>query len=113
MGEAVACGDRWAMSTLRTAGRLVGETVAGLVSALNPALIVVGGGVVHWGPSFLGELRSAVYHRSMPLATRSLPIVTSELDGLAGVLGASLLAVEGVLSPLEGAGRSSLEVATG
>ncbi|HLJ59679.1 MAG TPA: ROK family transcriptional regulator [bacterium] len=113
MSEAVACGDRWAMSTLRTSGRLVGETVAGLVSALNPALIVVGGGVLHWGPGFLGELRSAVYHRSMPLATRSLPIVTSELDGRAGILGASLLAVEGALSPLEAAGRSSLQVLTG
>jgi hypothetical protein len=33
----------------------------------------------------------------LPLATRNLPIVLSELEGVAGVTGASVLAAEGVL----------------
>ena len=43
------------------------------------------------------EIRSVVYQRSLPLATRNLPIVLGELGGTAGVIGASVLAAEGVL----------------
>ena len=49
------------------------------------------------GHSLLAEIRSTVYGRSLPLATRNLPIVLSELEGVAGVTGASVLAAEGVL----------------
>ena len=49
------------------------------------------------GHSLLAEIRSAVYRRSLPLATRDLPIVFSKLDQTAGVTGASVLAAEGVL----------------
>jgi predicted NBD/HSP70 family sugar kinase len=70
-----------------------------LVSTLNPSLIVIGGGVANIGHSLLAEIRSTVYRRSLPLATRNLPIVLSELDESAGMVGASVLAAEGVLTP--------------
>jgi len=76
----------------------VGQVLATLVSTLNPSLIVVGGGVANIGHSLLAEIRSAVYRRSLPLATRNLPIVLSELDEIAGVVGSSVLASEGVLT---------------
>ena len=75
----------------------MGQVLATLVSTLNPSLIVVGGGVANIGHSLLAEIRSTVYRRSLPLATRNLPIVLSELDQTAGVTGASVLAAEGVL----------------
>ena len=71
--------------------------LASLVSMLNPSLII-GGGVSHIGNALLAEIRSAVYQRSLPLATRNLPIVMSELDNVAGVTGASATAAEGVLA---------------
>jgi len=71
--------------------------LATLVSTLNPSLIVIGGGVANMGHSLLAEIPSTVSHRSMPLARRNLPIVLSELDKVAGVAGASILAAEGVL----------------
>ena len=40
-----------------------------------------------------------VYRRSLPLATQHLRIVASRTKGRAGVLGASAMAVEHVLSP--------------
>jgi hypothetical protein len=58
---------------------------------------VVGGGVANIGHSLLAEIRSVVYRRSLPLATRDLPVVLSELGLVAGVTGASVLAAEGVL----------------
>ena len=86
-----------ALQIIRESGRLVGQVLAMLVSTLNPSLIVVGGGVANIGNSLLAEIRSTVYRRSLPLATRDLPIVLSELDQEAGVTGASVLAAEGML----------------
>jgi glucokinase-like ROK family protein len=97
VGEAASVGDYHALEIIREAGRLVGRALATLVSTLNPSLIVIGGGVANIGHSLLAEIRSTVYHRSLPLATRNLPIVLSELDQVAGVTGASVLAAEGVL----------------
>jgi glucokinase-like ROK family protein len=97
VGEAASLGDYHALQIIRNSGRLVGRVLAMLVSTLNPSLIVVGGGVANIGHALLAEIRSAVYGRSLPLATRDLPIVHSELGPVAGVTGASVLAAEGVL----------------
>ena len=97
VGEAASLGDYRALEIIRESGRLVGGVLATLVSTLNPSLIVIGGGVANIGHSLLAEIRSTVYRRSLPLATRNLPIVLSELEGEAGVTGASVLAAEGVL----------------
>ncbi len=97
VGEAASLGDYQALQIIKDSGRLIGQVLAMLVSTLNPSLIVVGGGVANIGHSLLAEIRSVVYRRSLPLATRDLPIVLSELDQVAGVTGASVLAAEGVL----------------
>ncbi len=97
VGEAASRGDYHALQIIKESGRLVGQVLATLVSTLNPSIIVVGGGVANIGHSLLAEIRGAVYRRSLPLATRNLPIVPSELDQIAGVTGASVLAAEGVL----------------
>ena len=108
VGEAASRGDYHALQIIKESGRLVGQVLATLVSTLNPSLIVVGGGVANIGHSLLAEIRSAVYRRSLPLATRDLPIVLSELDQEAGVTGASVLAVEGVLQTTRVANEASM-----
>jgi glucokinase-like ROK family protein len=97
VGEAAGVGDYEALSVIRGSGRLIGRVLATLVSVLNPSLIVIGGGVSQSGHTFLAEIRSTIYHRSLPLATRNLPIVLSELENDAGVVGASVLAAQSVL----------------
>lgn len=98
VGRAAGLGDYEALTIVRETGHLIGQVLATLVSVLNPSMIVIGGGVPQIGHSFLAEIRSAVYQRSLPLATRNLPIVLSELESDAGVVGASVLAAEGVLT---------------
>jgi glucokinase-like ROK family protein len=98
IGEAARRGDACALDVIRRTGGLVGQTLASVVSVLNPSLIVIGGGVSHIGNALLAEIRSSVYRRSLPLATRNLPVVMSELDDVAGVVGASVMAAEGVLA---------------
>jgi glucokinase-like ROK family protein len=98
VGEAARRGDYCALTIVRKSGRLIGQTLASAVNVLNPSMIVIGVGVSRVGNALLAEVRSAIYQRSLPLATRNLPIVMSELDDVAGVVGASAMAAGEVLS---------------
>ncbi|WP_345270038.1 ROK family transcriptional regulator [Nocardioides nanhaiensis] len=104
LGEALAAGDRVTATLLREGGRRVGHVLAGLVSFLNPAVIVVGGRVSGLGHVLLAEIRSATYRRSLPQATRDLRIVLSELPEQGGVVGAAHLVSDVVLAPATGVG---------
>ncbi|MFH6691051.1 ROK family protein, partial [Cellulosimicrobium funkei] len=92
-------GDLAASQAVRQAGRDIGSVLAACVSLLNPSLIVIGGIVAEAGEHLIAGIREIVYQRSLPLATQHLRIVTSQARGQAGVLGASAMAVDHVLSP--------------
>ena len=62
--------------------------------SIIPDMIVIGGGVSNLGNLLLSSIRQAVLGRSLPLATRDLQIVFSEIGSDAGVLGAVSLAME-------------------
>jgi len=96
VGRAAAEGDPHCIGLIRQGGRYVGDVLAALVSFMNPAMIVIGGGVSGVGHLLLAEIRSVVYRRSLPLATGNLPLVLSELGPRAGVTGAQLLATDHV-----------------
>jgi glucokinase-like ROK family protein len=85
-------GDAMCIQLIRDGGQRVGTVLAGLVSFINPSMIVIGGGLARLGHLLLAEIRSVVYRRSLPLATSNLPIVMSELGPRAGVAGAAVLA---------------------
>lgn len=90
----VRAGDVTAGAAVRDAGRTIGEVLAACVSMLNPSVIVVGGTLAEAGEHLLAGIREVVYRRSLPLATQHLRIVASRTKGRAGVLGASVMAVE-------------------
>lgn len=92
VGEGADEGDPTCIGLIRDGGRRLGGVLASQVSFLNPAMIVIGGGLAHLGHLLLAEVRSVVYRRSLPLATRNLPVVLSELGPRAGVVGAAVLA---------------------
>lgn len=96
---AVRAGDPAARAAVREAGRDIGRVLATCVSILNPSVIVVGGIVAEAGEHLLAGIREVVYRRSLPLATEHLRIVTTRTKGRAGVLGASVMAADHVLSP--------------
>lgn len=88
-----------AIQALRQAGRDVGDVLATCVNLLNPSVIVIGGSLSHVGEHLMAGVREVVYHRSLPLATSTLRIVPSMAGDQAGVLGASRMVVDHVLSP--------------
>jgi predicted NBD/HSP70 family sugar kinase len=99
IAELVRAGNVDVVRLVRESGRVIGEIMAGLVNALNPAVIVVGGDVAHAHRPLFAGIREIVNKRSTPLATQRLQIVRSALGDHAGVRGAALMAVEHALSP--------------
>lgn len=93
-----AAGDTVVLQMLATAGERIGDALTLAVSLLNPAMIVVGGELVH--DHFLAALRQAVYRRAPPLATRQLQIVASPLGQTAGLHGVAQMMVDTVFEPL-------------
>ena len=98
VSRAAGFGDGASLALLQSSGRRVGAMLASVVNFFNPSLIVIGGGVANSGDGFLAAIRETVYRRSLPLATRHLLIQRSSLAGLAGVLGASAMVVDELLS---------------
>ncbi len=92
-------GDAPARALLARAGRLVGTTLATLVSFYNPGLVVLGGSVVRAGDHVLAAIRESVYRRSLPLATRTLRIEMSALVETAGLTGTVYLALDELFAP--------------
>jgi predicted NBD/HSP70 family sugar kinase len=95
----IRAGDPVAARLARRAGRILGEAVADTVSVLNPAVVVIGGQLAHAEDQLLAGIREVVYQRCLPLATRSLQLVRTQLDLRAGVLGLALLLTDAILAP--------------
>lgn len=95
---AASSGDVAATSLMAAAGMRIGETLATLVSFFNPALIVLGGGVINAGDNLLATIRHVLYRLSPPLATRDLRIARTILGDRAGLIGAAFMATDELFS---------------
>lgn len=98
VGWAAAHGDGVSRELITAAGRRIGRMVATLVNALNPSLVVIGGGVTGLGDALIAAVRETVYARSLPLATRDLLIVRSNLGHQAGRIGAASMVADELFS---------------
>jgi predicted NBD/HSP70 family sugar kinase len=101
LGDVVAAtkaGELAAIQAVRQAGRDIGEVLTTCVSVLNPSVIAIGGSLALAGEHLLAGVREVVYSRSMPLATEHLTIAQSRAGLDAGIIGASVMAIDYALS---------------
>ncbi|MFI7573898.1 ROK family protein [Micromonospora sp. NPDC049497] len=91
LAAAAGAGDPAAHGVVREAGRRLGQVLVGLVSFVNPAIVIIGGAPAGLGHALLAEVRALVYRRSAPLATGTMSIVLSDLNERATVVGAARL----------------------
>lgn len=98
VGNAAREGDILSIEVIRESGQMIGEVVASLVNFYNPKTIYIGGGVSNIGNLLLSSIRTVVFTRSTPLATRNLRIDFSPSGQDAGVTGAFALAIESVFT---------------
>lgn len=85
-------GDPGCARVLADAARRTGEVVAGLVTVLDPQLVVVGGELAHADAGAVEALRESVRRNSLPHRFATADVVAGSLGTRAELLGALELA---------------------
>lgn len=86
-------GDAQAREVLAGVGRRLGAGLVSVVNALDPEVVVIGGGAVSAGELLLAPARAVVAERALPPVS-SVRIVPAHFGDESGMLGAALLAFE-------------------
>ncbi|MFY9197334.1 MAG: ROK family protein [Bacillota bacterium] len=90
-------GEPGAVEVLNRAISYVGMGCANLVTAFNPDVLVIGGGIgleYCRRPKLYGEICKTVNNISQPIAAQHVKIVPAELGRVAGMVGAAKLAFD-------------------
>jgi glucokinase len=91
--EAARAGDPFAVEQLQVLGRWLGEGIASLTAVLDPAVVVIGGGVSEAGDLLLDPVRAAFGSQLTGRGHRPvLDIRRARLGNRAGLIGAADLA---------------------
>ena len=90
-------GDIRTTTRLRSAGKLLGQTLSTVVNFINPSLVVLGGGLSQAEP-YIAAIKSQLYAGCHPLATKDLRIEDSLAGSQAGLLGAGQQCLRSVLA---------------
>ncbi len=88
-------GDAAARSVLAETAGWIAMGAANLISALNPQMVVLGGGLMQAGDLMIDAIRRAVLDWAQPVAARDTRIELSRLGEDAGLTGAARLALGG------------------
>jgi glucokinase len=94
IAKAAQRGDRLALELIGTAGRYFGMSLANIVEALNPEVIVIGGGLARIGSILLDPCFKAMDENIHPVLVGVTRIVPSQLWDDAGLVGAAALVWE-------------------
>jgi glucokinase len=86
-------GDAAARAVMSLIGERLGVGIGSIVNALNPAVVVIGGGAVAGGDLLLEPARRVVAERALPPNRDQVRIVTAHFGDQAGMVGAGLLAL--------------------
>ncbi len=93
-------GDERCADVVAEAGATIGAALAGLVLAVNPQVVVVGGELSETGETLLAPLRGALLRHALPNRIAPLEVVRSRLGARAEMVGALALAVQSTAVPL-------------
>jgi glucokinase len=88
--------DELARSVLRETAEVLGTAIASVINLLNIEVVVLGGGVMAAGDLFLTPIREETRKRTMAPAYDGCSIVAARLEQDAGIIGAALIARDGV-----------------
>jgi glucokinase len=86
--EGVVLGDLYANDVMRETAKFLGAGVANMINVLNPEMVVIAGGVTRAGDHLFSPLRAEVRRRAFKSAQEACQIVSAQLPGTAGLIGA-------------------------
>ena len=96
--DAALAGDALALRVAHEAAEHLGIAVAGLLNLMNPALVILGGGLSRLGELLLAPLRETVRRRTLVSSLVASEVRTSELGTQATAVGAATLVLEAALA---------------
>lgn len=95
VGEAVASGDPLAIHVLDEAAARLSVWLGGLISLLDPDIVVIGGGgAASLGEPLFSRLRRLTPERTINKNAVNTPIVPAALSSNVGILGAAAVALQ-------------------
>jgi glucokinase len=97
LAEAIARSDAVAIRAARRSARYTGLAIGGVVNLVDPAVVVIGGGIAEaLGQPYVDCAAEIARRQILASSARALPIVPSSLGNDAGLLGAALTAFSGL-----------------
>ena len=96
--DAAIAGDPLAVHVVREAAEYLGIAIAGMVNLMNPAAVIIGGGIARLGDRLLGPLRETVLRRTFVGAAAATEIRTSDLGPQDVAIGAATLVLDAALN---------------
>lgn len=94
ISEGARRSDPVCVELVNRSATLIGETLATLVSFFNPGTVYLGGIIPSAGDLFLVGVRRAVYQHALPLATRDLQILHTDMEMERGITGGANLVID-------------------
>ncbi len=97
IADAALAGDPLALQVVHEAAQHLGIAVAGIVSMLNPAMVIVGGGLARVGDLLLDPLRDVIGRRSSITSVAGTQVRASDLGEHATAQGAATIVLQAAL----------------
>jgi glucokinase len=94
LGRRLASGREVTGAIVTELARRLGYGLVGLVNALNPEVIVIGGGAVAAGELLLAPAREVVATRALPPSAAVVRVEAAHFGGESAMLGAAVMALE-------------------
>ncbi len=85
-------GDPLALDIFHRAGRLLGFSIANMVSLFDPEIVTLGGGMASASDLYFKSMRSAMLERAQPLAAKQVKLAVTKLGENVNLLGCAHLA---------------------
>ena len=95
-------GDALASALVHDAARHLGAAAVGYINALNPACLILGGGVIRGLPQLVGVVEGIVRASALEAATAGLEVRRASLGSSAPAIGAATLARMAASAPSSG-----------
>jgi predicted NBD/HSP70 family sugar kinase len=95
--ESALAGDPLAVQVVFEAAQYLGIAIAGMLNLMNPAAVILGGGLARLGEQLLVPLRETVLSRTFVSAVASSAIHTSALGDRGVAIGAATLVLDAAL----------------
>jgi glucokinase-like ROK family protein len=96
--NAALAGDALALHVAREAAEHLGVALAGMLNLMNPALVILGGGLARLGEVLLEPLRETINGRTLVSSVAASEIRTSQLGPRAVAIGAATLVLKAALA---------------